>query len=298
MPQCQIAERPVARRESRAVAAPRARTNARTTAPDPGRAPAAAPPRDALAATLARCAAARRVQRPTIQRDVDTDLAAAGQAINEHKWFNTNVLPRLEQEYPGLTKLAEHLRPPAGAAMASGVRAWAENYSNKSRAYLLEAKKALDHSNPRRGVFAALGVNTDKDPDVSLMQVVDEDTVQGRSLELKSSDSGHDAVAELVREGIQQLRKRETVGNTLGITYDSHLLVVNMSAPCNYPFTDLEFARQGMNMYDLRDFVVQTAWNNRLSQKVGPYIHERGFTRPVEVRMQYRGQNFANYRSA
>lgn len=233
-----------------------------------------------------------------LQRDVDGDLVAAGRAIGEHKEYNANVMPRLERDYPALTKLAESIQPAAGAHMASGIRAWAENYSNKSRAYMLEAKKALDHSNPRRGAFAALGVNTDSDPDVSLMNLVDEDTLLGRSLELKSSDSGHDAVAALVREGIQQLKKRETVGNTLGIAYGSHLLVVNMSAPCNYPFTDTEFARQAMNMYDMRDYVVQTAWNERLANKVGPYIIDRGFTRPVEVRMQYRGQNYANYRSA
>jgi hypothetical protein len=235
-----------------------------------------------------------------IQRIVDSDLTDALRAIDITEWYVANTVPELKHAYPDWTKRVETVNATVAKYMAEGLKAWAQNFENKSIAYLLEARKALDHTELRRGKVAALGVNTMSDPDVSELRIVDEEYLLARSLEIKSSHSGHDAVAELVREGLEQLKKREIVGNTFGVDYADHLLVVNLNNPCNYPFTDREFEAfraRFQNPYDFEDFVVQSAWNDRLAEKIAQKVSDLAFNKPVEVRMQYRGSNYAMYRT-
>lgn len=267
----------------------------------------------AVAGATTRRAARRsvtRVARPMVQRDMDGDLKAANQAIDLHAWMDGEVLPRLRQEYTQNSQLAQFSAPGAGDKMASGFRAWAENFKNKSGAYLVEAKKAMDHTDWYEGTFAVLGVNTNTDPDIAELRIPRGGLDPGkgnwaapRALEVKSSDSGHDAVAALVREGIEQLKKRETVQPTVGVSFTRHLLAVHLNAPGNYPFTDLEFQtfqqqchHQGVDPYEFTRADVAQHWNSRLFNKVYDHIEKQGFNNPIEVRMYYRGRRYASTR--
>lgn len=267
----------------------------------------------ATAAAVAGATARRsvtRAARPLVQRDMAGDLKAAHAAIDLHHLMDEQVLPRLKHEYTETSQLAQHSASGLGDHMASGLKAWAENFKNKSGAYLAEAQKAMDHTDWYDGRFAVLGVNTHTDPDVSEVRIDRGELDPGkakwaapRALEVKSSDSGHEAVAALVREGIKQLKERENKPPTVGVGFTRHLLAVHLNAPGNYPFTDDEFAvfqhecaQHDVDPYEFSHDGVAQQWNARLFEKVSNYVEKQGFNNPVEVRMYYRGRRYATTR--
>lgn len=165
----------------------------------------------------------------TVQRDAPGDLAEGDAAVQESTGYQGAVLKSLEPYRGKINQLlvsGDVYYESAAERMAAGYAAWGKNYYNKTQAYLYEAQKATEFTKEgQRGKgtgsnhMAYLGVNTDKESDVSYQsEIFDVDKggyvsnrrTQATSMEIKASTSPtFEAVDQLTREGLQQLKKRQ-----------------------------------------------------------------------------------------
>jgi len=125
-------------------------------------------------------------------------------------------------------------REAAGFIAAQGVRAWADNYRNKSLAYLTELETALTRSAGPR--LAALGSNTKTQPDMFILRDdgglgAEEPAMFGRKdhTEVKYTEGQPTQIQKMVRKATKQLIARKDA--------NARNYIVETHAPNWYPTT-------------------------------------------------------------
>lgn len=248
------------------------------------------------------CGEISGISNDPIQREVNDDLAAAFSNVADAENYSGNVGAQLNPYANTIVKMEEtgdgHLMDCA-ERMAGGFAAWAENFSNKSAAYLFEAEIAATSTEVRRNpnIYAILGVDTDEEPDLDLITnetimtndpypVVDHQEMTTTAVEAKASTSEkYDSVDTLVANGMKQLKKREDTQR-----YDRLLLKVD-NAHSSWPVTDLDL---NTNFHGDIDQVPDDHAETRLSARIAAMKATYGITLPVEVEASALGRAYAS----
>jgi hypothetical protein len=173
--------------------------------------------------------------------------------------------------------------------MAEGLKAWAANFYNKTQAYLYEAQKADDHTKPWGSPrsISILGVDTDANPDLEVHTLPDKGVWQSRAVELKASTSAdYKAVDKLVKDGLEQLKKREGQHDAYNQPFKRLLLTVHNDSPANpYPMTPTEFETRYASIWE------DVKWNDE-KERLVDRIEEYDFQTEVEVRLEHGGTRY------
>ncbi|MBI2512815.1 MAG: DUF4157 domain-containing protein [Opitutae bacterium] len=233
-----------------------------------------------------------------VQRTVDEDIEEGDEALGEVRDYSAAVIERLGPYTHDVRELGESHDAryvTFAERMASGYKAWASNYYNKSQSYLYEAQKAAEHINVRghnRGnTFPVLGRDTDTEPDLALHHetfpladdgAAPEPEMHSTAVEMKASTSrNYASLDELVRGGIDQLKKREDTGH-----FASLLLEVHSDNTRNpWPITNAAFAADfGSDPAALTAEAVRV----RLQARLTDWVADRHIALPITLRLELR----------
>ena len=231
---------------------------------------------------------------PVIQRTVDTDIQNATEALDNTKLYQESVMKGLDKYTKVMKELdtSENEQYESIAAkMASGLKAWAQNYFNKSQAYLYEGQKAADFTRTNMGQFSfgILGVDTDKNPDLEVHTLSEKQGWASSAVEFKASTTGNYAsVDKLLGEGLEQLKKRELHGDEFQQKFSKLLLTIhNDNAENMYPLSPTEFERRYAGI------VGDVDWNFELRYRIDQKVKKLAFKTPVEIRLEHKGKRYA-----
>ncbi len=124
---------------------------------------------------------------------------------------------------------------PVGAKAAQGVQHWADNFQNKSLAYLAEFETVMTRTQGAR--IATLGTNINTEPDIFITRMNDapglEQAVgpgQKDHLEIKRTEGDPDAIKDRTRDATHQLVARKS--------QDARNYIAEIHAPKWYPTQD------------------------------------------------------------
>ena len=244
------------------------------------------------------------ISSPIIQRSVDSDLEESKGFIESTMLYQGTTNEKVSNYATNIKTVndlgTEEYMTLAGL-MSKGLKIWAQNYYNKSQAYLYEGQKANDFTNPgvNPSTFAILGSDTDlnADMEVHTKYFNHEDGSErgwsgGIAHELKASTSeNYGAVYSLVQAGLDQLKKRENQMNMYGEAFQKLLLTVHNDDPQNvYPFTNnMVMTKYGGNI----NIITKADWNYRLKDLLTDSIATKGITTLIEIRMEHNGTRYA-----
>ncbi|MGI8800720.1 MAG: hypothetical protein ACR2KV_00895 [Solirubrobacteraceae bacterium] len=235
-----------------------------------------------------------------LQRTVDGDLAAGYDAVTRAASYQEAVDGQISRYSHGVSQLgqsADARLEDYATNMAAGFKVWGENFYNKATAYLYEGDLAAQHTQLHRNpnTFAILGVDTDENPDMELVQEhVDVSTgalrtqVTGRAaVEVKASTTSvYASFDQLVANGMKQLKKRELTGRPSYLV----LIVHNDNPDNHWPVTDHVFA----TMYGgAVAHVPPTLWSTRLAERAASLKATNQITLPVHVEAHQQGTKYA-----
>lgn len=231
----------------------------------------------------------------TVQRNVDNDLSETFQYLDITQNYEASTIAKIYNYAENIKHTDTNIDGNLASKMSNGLKVWAQNYYNKSQAYLYEGQKANDFTTPDSR-FAILGHDTDLNPDIEIherqVQNGKDNWSGGIAHELKASTSeNYDAVYQLVLAGIKQLKKRQDLGNQYGENFKKLLLTVHNDDPKNaYPITDNMLKN---NYGNNPNNVPSNDWNKRLESLLAGTIVHNGITIPIEVRMEFNGTRYA-----
>lgn len=191
---------------------------------------------------------------PVAQRTVAGNIDEGDETLNQTEGYQESVFGAVDvytNKIRQLDDTGDAYYADFAEKMSSGYKTWAENYYNKSQAYLYEAQKAGSHTrvgganNENR--FAVLGEDTDLQPDLTVgverfevgesgvPRVTD---TSREAVEFKASTSAsYDSVDKLFIGGMKQLAKREESGEFQMLRLELH----NDNEDNHWPITDHAF---------------------------------------------------------
>ncbi|WP_158800349.1 DUF4157 domain-containing protein [Pedobacter sp. L105] len=238
-----------------------------------------------------------------VQRTVDSDLDEGTEAVSATLNYQGNVMDIVSsyvEKIHGITVVGDSNYDDFANQMAGGYKVWANNYYNKSQAYLYEAQKAAQYTQfgaNNRNNFAVLGVDTDENADIELISEKFEKNketgdlnklpLEQTAIEFKASTSPNfDTVDKLFIKGMAQLHKRENLNKFKFLKLEIH----NDNKNNYWPITDAKFKSQfGSNIVNITGADYQA----RLEQRVSASINSNDIKLPIEVVAEHNSTAYA-----
>ncbi|MDB9346561.1 DUF4157 domain-containing protein [Nodularia spumigena] len=221
----------------------------------------------------------------TIQCYQYEDLNKGNEAVWAERAYKDEVMTRMES----YIKIVDSMYPdPAGATMAEGYRVWSENYKNKSEAYLYEGQKASDYTKRGRA-YSILGVNTKTESDLEVHKINSDLGVwESTAAEFKTATSAKEsAVQQSLSDGLEQLAKREELGDKWGQKFKKLVLTVHIDNPENiFPYTKATWP----GFWPEQEQVEKQLLMRCNAIKKAPV---NGIKTELEINMEYKGTRYA-----
>ena len=223
-----------------------------------------------------------------IQATFQDDVNEGWSAIDNADYYYEYVYDKIEGYTNKMVEIEGDLHETDIAEwMATGFRTWAENFYNKVQAYVYEAQKANDYTSVDRRRYAALGVSTDLEPDIT---VYHQDSKESSAVEVKASTSPNEsAIYKLAVAGLIQLKKREDAGYNGAL----HLVVHNDNTSNFFPYTTAQTDAGELwnNIPSKADF------DHQLIARISGKVQEQGFAGPLEIRLEQNGERYSSIRT-
>ncbi|MDB9345525.1 DUF4157 domain-containing protein [Nodularia spumigena CS-586/05] len=221
----------------------------------------------------------------TIQCYKYEDLNKGNEAVRAESAYKHEVMEKMES----YREIVDRMHPePVGAKMAEGYRVWSENYKNKSEAYLYEGQKASDYTIPFRA-YSILGVNTKTESDLEVHKINSDSGVwESTAAEFKTATSANEsAVQQSLSEGLEQLAKREALGDKWAQKFKKLVLTVHIDNPDNiFPYTEATWPGWWPRQEQIEDQLLMRC--NAIKKAT-----VNGIKTELEINMEYKGKRYA-----